>query len=475
MPRSFSLSARNIPLDDSWDVIVVGGGLVGCAAAAAAARDGAATLLLEATSCLGGMGTSALVPAWTPFGDGEKIIYRGMAQRIFEKSKVGLPYSKQEDVNWVPIDPERLKRIYDDLVEREGVVVRFNTLLASVERQDDRIDSLIVANKGGLSALRAKVYIDATGDADVCAWAGAEFHKGDAQGKKLMPATHCFTLCNVDIEALRQGPDLYPGNPKSPIFDILKSGKYPLIPDSHICIALIGPGTVGFNAGHLWDVDPTKPETVSAALALGRKMAEQYRAALAEFFPAAFAKAFLVNTGSLMGIRESRRVVGDYVLTLDDYASRRSFADEICRNSYFIDVHWAKDELALHPEQHSDWDQNCLRYAKGESHGIPYRCLIPVELRNVLVAGRSISCEQIVQGSVRVMPVCLAMGEAAGAAAARAAQEHEGEVRSVDTRQLRNRLRRAGAYLPEVADEEESAAASVGGKSSSSAQVEVIA
>ena len=451
---SYSLASRSLPLDESWDVIVVGGGPAGCAAAAAAARDGAKTLLIEATGSLGGMGTSALVPAWTPFGDGEKVIYRGLAERVFEASKRGLPYSKQEDLNWVPIDPERLKRIYDDLVTSEGASVLFNTFVASVERKDDEIDAVIVANKGGLRALRAKTYVDASGDADLCAWAGASFNKGavkaDGKGEKLMPATHCFSLANVDIAALQKGPALHASNPKSPIFDILKSGRYPLIPDAHICIALIGPDTVGFNAGHLWDVDGTRPETVSRALIEGRKMAEQFRAALAEFFPSAFGNAFLANTGSLMGIRETRRIVGDYELTLDDYVARRSFDDEICRNAYFIDVHWAKDEIALRPEQHDNWEENCLRYGKGESHGIPYRSLIPRDLGNVLVAGRSISCEQIVQGSVRVMPVCLAMGEAAGAAAATASRKHAGRVRDVDVDALRARLRRAGAYLPEA-------------------------
>ncbi|HEY8967133.1 MAG TPA: FAD-dependent oxidoreductase, partial [Candidatus Methylacidiphilales bacterium] len=457
---SYAFAPRSLPLDDSWDVIVAGGGPAGCAAAAAAARDGAKTLLLESTGSLGGMGTTALVPAWTPFGDGEKIIYRGIAGRVFEESKRGLPYSKQEDVNWVPIDPERLKRIYDEVVTSAGAEVRFNTLLASVERKPgtDAVDAVVVANKGGLKALRARAYVDATGDADLAAWAGAAFHKGDAEGKKLMPATHCFSLSNVDIAALRQGPELHASNPKSPIFAILQSGKYPLIPDAHICVSLIGPDTVGFNAGHLWDVDGTKPETVSRALVQGRKMAAQFRDALAEFYPSAFGKAFLANTGSVMGIRETRRIVGDYELTLDDYVARRSFEDEICRNSYFIDVHWAKDQIAQNAEEHEDWDQNCLRYGKGESHGIPFRSLLPKGLENVIVAGRSISCEQIVQGSVRVMPVCLAMGEAAGAAAARAAQKHGGRLRAVDVRHLRARLREAGAYLPALPSESPAAA-----------------
>ena len=313
--------------------------------------------------------------------------------------------------------------------------------------KENKIDTIVVTNKAGLTAYRAKVYVDCTGDADLSAWAGVPFQKGNEKGEKLMPATHCFALSNVDEYALQHGPPLG-GNTASPIHAILRSGKYPLIPDTHLCYNITGPGTVGFNAGHIWGVDNTKPETVSAAMVQGRKMAEQFRAALAEFCPAAFGNAFLVMTGSLMGIRETRRIVGDYELTLDDYVKRRSFPDEICRNCYFIDVHAAKEEVSALAVP-KDWEVRCMHYEKGESHGIPYRCLIPKGLDNTLVAGRSISCEQIVQGSVRVMPVCLAMGEAAGMAAARAAISHSGKVRQVGTPGLRASLQKAGAYLPD--------------------------
>ena len=313
------------------------------------------------------------------------------------------------------------------------------------------------------------MFIDCSGDADLTAWAGGEYHKGKAEtrpglkatppgkqegnsnipeDKSLMPATHCFVLSNVDEFGYRNGPDLYGGNKTSPIYGILASGKYPEIPDSHVCANFVGPGTVGFNAGHIWDVDNTDPLSVSRGLMKGRKMAAAYRDALAEFHPRAFANAFLVTTGSQIGIRETRRIVGDYILTLADYLDRRSFDDEICRNSYFIDVHWAKDEIKTRPEDFEQFEEKVFRYEKGESHGIPYRCLTPKSLRNVLVAGRSISCEQIVQGSVRVMPVCLAMGEAAGLAAAMAAKGDQADVHAVDTADLRERLRAYGAYLP---------------------------
>ncbi|MEX0777550.1 MAG: FAD-dependent oxidoreductase [Phycisphaeraceae bacterium] len=450
---------RAIPCDESFDVIVVGGGPAGCTAAAAAARQGARTLMIEASGCLGGSGTSALVPAWCPFSDKEQIIYRGLAQRVLEQSKQGSPHIKPDALDWVPIDPEKLKRIYDDLVTEFGVKVLFHTMLSHVDAQARpcetsslagirSVNAIVTTNKAGLQAWRAKVYIDCTGDADLCAWAGAKFAKGDDRGGKLMPATHCFMLSNVDEYGYRFGPKLHSAHADSPMHAILGSGKYPRISDAHCCNNMVGPGTVGFNAGHVWGVDNTEPWSVSAALIEGRKMAAAFRDALAEFHPQAFGNAFLVTTGAQIGIRETRRVIGDYVLTLDDYLQRRSFNDEICRNSYFIDVHRGKEEAAKSHDDYKKWEKMTHRYEKGESHGIPYRCLTPRDLRNVLVAGRSVSAERIVQGSIRVMPVCLAMGEAAGMAAALAGASEQHDVHTVDVQDLRDRLRKVGAYLP---------------------------
>lgn len=447
---SFAFSSRALPLDDSWDVIVLGGGPSGCTAAAAAARQGARTLLVEGMGSLGGMGTNALVPAWCPFSDKQQIIYRGLAERVLDESKKATPHVPKEQLDWVPISAEHLKRIYEDLVLEQGAKILFHTTLASVEmRSDGEVDALVVVNKAGLSALRATIYIDCTGDADLCFMAGATTIKGDGKGGPLMPATHCFVLTNVDEYAYRHGECLHAANKNSPIYAIRASGRHPLIPDAHLCSNIIGPGAVGFNAGHVFDFDNTDPWSISRGLTQGRKLAHAYRAALAEFFPAAFGNAYLALTGSMMGVRETRRVTGDYMLTFDDYVNRRSFDDEICRNSYFIDVHRKLDpESDSHAKREESEKKRSFRYGPGESHGIPYRCLTPKNLRNVLVAGRCISTEQIVQGSVRVMPTCLAMGEAAGIAAALAASASGPDVHAVNITQLRTLLRDHGAYLP---------------------------
>ena len=446
MQEAYTFGQREIPLDDSWDVIVAGGGPAGCTAAAAAAREGAKTLLVEATGALGGMGTGGLVPAWCPFSDGEQIIYRGLAEKVFNECKAGMKHVDPDKLDWVPIDPERLKRVYDDLVTDAGATVLFNTMLAAVEAGGGAVSAAVLCNKAGLSAAKAKVYVDCTGDADLAVWAGAEWAQGGDHGE-LQPVTHCFILSNVDEQAFLARPKMRPSDPDCPTQKMTTDPKYPLVKDPHFCHALLGPATMGFNTGHLWDVDNTDPAGVSQALMDGRKLADQLRAGLAEYDPAVFGDAFLAATGSLMGVRETRRIVGDYVLTLDDYLARRSFADEICRNAYYIDVHFTPAEADAHARGELDMAAHSLHYAPGESHGIPYRCLTPKGLANVLVAGRSISTDRRVQGSTRVMPVCLAMGEAAGLAAA-LASAGDADVHALDTDALRARLRQYGAYLP---------------------------
>lgn len=444
---------KSIPVSDLYDVIVAGGGPSGCAAAASAAREGAKTLLIEASGMLGGMGTGGLVPSWCPFWDKEKMIYRGMAEKIFQSAKEFSPHVMLKDMDWVPIDHEALKRVYDRFVTDHGVEVLFSTAVYSARTDGHgRVDCVITGNKSGLTAYKAKTYVDCTGDADLAAFAGADFEKGN-DSSSLMPSTLCFVVTNVDEYGYRFDADsglnhgtMQGTNPKSVIHKIAADPKYPLVIDTHLCHQIIGPGTVGFNAGHIFNVDSTDPASVTKAMIQGRELAHQLHEGLKEYFPSAFASSFLVYSAPFMGIRESRRIVGDYKLTVDDYLALRTFPDEISRNCYYIDLHLTPEEIDAFTDKGIDREQINRRYKPGESHGIPYRCLLPQSLTNVIVAGRSVSCDRQIQGSIRVMPNCLCMGEAAGMAAAMAAKS-DGNVHRINTERLRSRLKEEGAYF----------------------------
>lgn len=433
--KSYSLKKTKVHFDNQWDVIVVGGGPSGCTAAISAAREGAKTLLIESTGALGGMGTSGLLNAWCPFTDGEKIIYKGLAEKILMESKKGTPHVPDSSYDWQPINTEQLKMVYDSLVTGSGVSVLFFTQLSAVEmKNDNTVDAIIVSNKAGLSALKAKVYIDCSGDGDLSAWAGADYFYGDDTGS-VQASTLCFSVANVNNENyLKEKEHIHGGNPLSPIHKIFGSAKYPLVTDAHLNEKQAGPSFLMFNAGHVQNVNSTNPEQLSAAIIKGRKIAYQLHEGLKENAPDVFLNSYLSGTGALLGIRESRRIKGDYVFTVEDWLERRTFEDEIGRNSYYIDIH-KKDA------------QRYARYKKGESHGIPYRCLTPAKLKNVLVAGRCISADYQSFGSIRVMPVCLVTGEAAGLAAALAYQRSNNDVHSIDVQFLRKRLKEEGQYL----------------------------
>jgi hypothetical protein len=440
----------DMPLDDSHDVVIAGGGPAGCAAALSAARHGARVVLLEYSSSLGGMGTQGLVPTWCPFSDNEKIIYRGIGQEIFEKIKAGMPHVEKDLVDWVPIDTELLKRVLDRMLTEAGVDVIFNTLVVGAAAEavaggKKRIRYLAAAHKGGLRAWGGNVFIDCTGDADVVALAGIERRYGDEKTGEVQPATLCFVLSNVDECRYRAMPLLHMNNPQSASYAIARSDKYPEIKDAHCCHSLVGPRTVGFNAGHLWDIDPCDPCGISKAMMLGREIAHEYQEALKEYLPDVFGAAWLSQTAPAMGLRETWRIIGDYELSLDDYLARRTFPDEIGRNCYFLDVHLTREERERLLKGELNGEEGFTRYNPGESHGLPRGILQVRDAENILAAGRNVSAGHRVQGSVRVMPVCFVMGEAAGVMAALTGAGKD--IRSVDTGLLRETLKKDGAYF----------------------------
>ena len=432
---SVNTYSKNKPiLYNNWDVIVVGGGPSGCAAAIASAREGAKTLLIEGTGMLGGMGTSGLMNNWCPFTDGKKIIYKGIAEKVYWEAKKGVPHFPKNDHRWMPINTEQLKRVYDDMVTSAGVQVLFFSTMCGVEMKTNGVvDYLIVANKKGISHYKAKVYVDCTGDGDLAAWAGADFMYGDLIGD-VQASTLCFSVVNVNHEEfLKYGLSIQGQSSISPIHKILASGKYPLITDTHFNVKMVHPSVLMFNAGHVPGIKSTEPDQLTKGMIEGRKLAEEMHRALKTECPEVFRDSYLSVSASFLGVRESRRIKGDYIFTIDDWLARRSFPDEIGRNCYYIDIHKQKEGLKTYP-----------RYKAGESHGIPYRCLTPEKLKNVLVAGRCISSDEYAYGSLRIMPACLVTGEAAGTAAALTSERKDKNVHKIDVQYLRKRLKEKG-------------------------------
>ena len=430
----------------NYDVIVVGGGPAGTAAAAAAAREGAKTLLLEASGMLGGMGTLGLVNGFPTHSDGIHLVYGGFANRILTRMWENAPYTvKRVSAKWNTIDFEALKFAYDELITESDADVLFHTRVVAVNREGRRITSLLAAEKDGLTVYKAKVFIDCTGDADLYAFAGEPVLKGDEDGG-LQPGSLCFIIAGVDDDAYKTVNDRYytGEGPKSRamINRILADGKYN-IPDNHYVPRRMDSGIYSYNAGHLYDFDGTDPVSISKATFEGRRIAHEYFNALKEYAPEAFGKAVLLETASTVGVRETRRIVGDYTFTLEDYLARRSFPDEIFRGLYPIDVH----ETTKEKEKTNDTLSEFPRYGEGESYGVPYRILCPRGLDNLLVAGRAVSCDRLSNGSLRVMPCCIMGGEASGIAATLASRDAEPNIHRINTDLLRKRLREEGAYI----------------------------
>ncbi|MDQ1913535.1 FAD-dependent oxidoreductase [Paenibacillus sp. GD4] len=444
--KTIMLPSEELPVIHEVDVTVVGGGPTGIAAAIAAARNGAKVLLVEQRGFLGGMGTVSLVPAFCPFTDHIKPVIRGIGLELLERMKASCrPEFRQdyaEQLDWVPIDAEVLKRVYDDAVLESGARVLFHTFIGQVIMKPDRsgIEGLVVLNKSGRSIIQTRYIVDATGDADIAALGGAPFQKGGDAGE-LQPGTMCYLLTNVDRGRFRQYMQESGDNDQIPKAVMLAQHNGDLPPGRKEVsgFAWVSDYLVGVNFGHVFGIDGTRAEDLTKAAIEGRKLVEIQVKFLRKYVPG-FENAHVVSTGEQIGIRETRRIVGDYMLVQEDFTSMRSFEDDIARNAYFIDIHMATSKEQMQIRHLPD----------GESHGVPYRSLLPQGLDNVWVAGRAASADRVVQGSLRVMPNCFAMGQAAGTAAALCTSTG-GTSREVDIRQLQRLLTQQGAWLGEIA------------------------
>lgn len=411
---------------DAYDVIVCGGGTAGAVAAIKAARLGARTLVIEALSGLGGTQTFAWVTPMMPNYLGEEQLCRGMNLEIQERHAAR--YGDGDVPNaQVWYDPVAVSAILEEMADEAGVVRLYNAMLSSVAtaKSDDgvRIQEVGAQTKAGALNFRARVFVDATGDADLIFLAGGETMSGDDHGVN-QPMTLRFTVANVSLNAVIHyfGEHASPATDRflhvgfaeakqSPIADVVNRAiDAGVLDESDLgyfqFFTIHGrPGELAFNCPRLVGFDPLDPFSVSEALSAGRLAIHRVHRFLQRFIPG-FERSYISVVAPMIGNRESRRVVGEYVLTEEDHQTARKFHDAIARNRYPIDIHLVGGGVELRALPANDY------------HEIPYRCLVPKGIVNALVAGRCLSATFAAQSSARIQPVCRAMGEAAGAAAA---------------------------------------------------------
>ncbi len=446
--KSILEPAKRIPVFGTYDVVVCGGGPAGIASAIASARNGAKTLLIEQGGALGGMGTLGEVPSFCPFGKGKRTAITGIGLEAVERlKKAGGLGVTADAIPWVVKDPEKLKVIYDEMVSESGAKLLFFTFVSGVIKQKDKISYVLIENKSGRQAVAAKIFIDATGDADVAAAAGCAFSKGDKRGI-MQAASLCFRSIGIEKKKYYKFSRAIDarGGAKEWWASLVKKGKLAKIDKTEyrgLGSQEIYPGSLGHNFGHVYFADGTNAKDLTRVMVSGRKLAQSFVEYGRKHIPG-MKNAKIVATGALPGIRETRRIKGAYELTLDDYLNARHFPDDIAVYDYTIDVHNATSNKK--EAQKFDKDFYSLWLKKGQTYGISFRSLLPQGVSNLLVAGRSISSDRMMNGSVRVMPACFATGQAAGTAAALSAGEKTVPGK-LDIRFLRQRLEKQVARI----------------------------
>ncbi|MCL2060516.1 MAG: FAD-dependent oxidoreductase [Oscillospiraceae bacterium] len=470
--------SRDIPIKYEVDVLVAGGGPAGVAAAIAAARSGMRVFVAESHGFFGGAATAALVPAFMPFENGKDFLAGGIGREIYDEC---IRHGFFVNNRTVGIHPEKYKRIMDKLVRAEpNIAFSFFTSLIGVESGAGRVEHCVFAAKSGIFAIKAKIYIDATGDGDLCVWAGAGFEMGDdrngsgsgsnvsatgsgsgsggaiangsgggsgnaidiatATTTTVMPSTLCSLWTDIDWGAVR-------GSDDRELERALADGVFTQ-EDRHLPgMWRTGDRTGGGNIGHSFGVDSTDEVSLTGGMLVGRDIIGEYENYYRNYLGGGYKDAQVAYTAPYLGVRESRRIIGDYVMNVGDFNARARFDDEIGCFSYPVDIHIANPSKEAFDAFHKE--HTTMRYSDGEFYGIPYRILLPKGLSNVYITGRSVSTDRQMQSSIRVMPSCFLTGQAAGFAAALAITGGADATRDVNIADLRAKLKATGLFLPE--------------------------
>jgi len=380
-----------------WDVVVVGGGPGGVPAAVAAARNGARVLLVEKYGFLGGMATSALVHPYMKYNAGDQIIIRG----LFEEWLDMLAAEKAILADRKHFDAEPMKWLLDRFVMDNGVDVLMHAQAVGVLKRGSNIKAVRIFHKGGLEDISADVFIDSTGDGDVAAWAGAPYEIGRSADGGFQPMTTSFRMGGVDRKRMPSRSDI-----NKLYWKAQDTGEVENPRENVLYFRTVHDDVMHFNTTRVTGKSSLDAWETTAAEIEGRRQVDDMVRFLKKYVRG-FEDSYLIKMGAQIGVRESRRIMGEYVLTKEDVMNTVKFEDAIVCASYMIDIH---SPTGAGTEIH--------HLKEGEFYTIPYRCIVPLKVDNLLIASRCISADHAAHSSLRVQPIVWGLGQAAGSAAA---------------------------------------------------------
>jgi hypothetical protein len=456
---SIELPPREALLAGDTDVLVVGGGPAGLGAALGAVQAGARVILAERYGFLGGNATAALVMPLMSFhtqtptrerrgattllptdhGPGEAVVGGVLAKLLARLVSVGGAIPPTLATGYVvPFDPEWFKLVALDLLDEAGVQLLFHAFASGVLGEGP-VSGVVFETKSGPLAIRAKVTIDCTGDADVAVHAGTPTEVGRGDGL-VQPMTLMFRMAEFHRAAfeayVKEHPTQWRG--VHGLWDLVRkataAGELKLPREDILFFATPHEGEVSVNSTRVTRVLGTDVWDLSYAEWMSRRQMRQIAEFLRRYVPG-FERSYVMQSGVNVGVRETRRIIGDYQLSADDVLSARKFDDAIARGAYPVDIHNPAGAGTV-----------LKRLPPGEAYDIPLRCLLPQNAEGLLVAGRCISGTHEAHSSYRVMPIVMATGQAAGVAAAIAARRGLGP-REISVKEVQQELLRQGASL----------------------------
>jgi 2-polyprenyl-6-methoxyphenol hydroxylase-like FAD-dependent oxidoreductase len=466
LPTTIHEPGRDLPIRHRVDVVVCGGGAAGAVAALAAAAAGASVAVVDPHGFLGGANTAAQVNGvggWQFDLDGNPLI-SGLPLAIMariarlggadaaqvERLRQPVPKPNYRDGGlgcfWIRTSPEHTKLALDEMMREAGVHVLLHASAVAPLLEGPHARGVIIESKSGREAILAKVVVDCTGDGDIAARAGAPFAIGRPEDGACQPMSLIFTVGQAEVPPLWYGPaaqdpetdPLRRGRFAGAIRLARERGEFLINPNDLLCAATPlqenDPAVRAVNFTRIQGRDATDAAALTQAEIEGRLQAHEAVAFMRKYVPGC-AGAYLVSTAPQIGIRESRRILGDHVLTGNEVRQGADFDDTIARGIYLLDIH-----------NPTDYGKPSTLVLLDAPYSMPYRCLLPRGIDGLLVAGRCISGDHLALASFRVQSHAMALGQAAGAAAALAARNNQ-TPRQLDVKLLLQELRRQGANL----------------------------